>query len=377
MTIQKKSTNHIKTDRNFGLDIVRAVAILLVVFGHGSYLLTNTFLDNFPYVKMIDGVDMFFVLSGFLIGGILLKEINAETRFGVRELTRFWKRRWFRTLPNYYLVLLLNYLVVHFAIIHEDITQFNWKFLLFCQNFSTPFYGFFWESWSLSIEEWFYLTSPLLLVLFLRFFSAKSSFLLVTILMIITPFAYRIISLNPSIDNFWYDQTFRKVVVMRLDSIAYGLLAAWVFYYYVQYWKKFRIICFIAGVGLIVFIVNHHAPNTSFYKQVLMFAITPVSAMLLLPFAQSIQSARGMIARAISHISKISYSMYLINLALVAEVIRDNFPPTSEMDGIFKYLLFWTIVLLGSTLLYTYFEKPMMNLRDRRIAFKKSFRDQV
>jgi len=369
MSCQKQSVNSSKSDRNFGLDIVRAVAILLVVFGHGSYLLTNTFLDNFPYVKMIDGVDIFFVLSGFLIGGILLKEINKETRFGIRELTHFWKRRWFRTLPNYYLVLLLNYLVVHFSIIHEDISQYNWKFLVFCQNFASPFFGFFWESWSLSIEEWFYLSSPLFLVLFLRFFSPKKSFLLVTILMMFAPLAYRIICLNPSMDNFWYDQTFRKVVVMRLDSISYGLLASWAFYYYSMYWQKFKYFSLIAGIGLIIFIVNYTAPNTSFYKQALMFTITPVSAMFLLPFAQSLQSGRGWVARAVSHISKISYSMYLINLALVAEVIRDNFPPVSELDGIFKYILFWIFVLLGSTLLYTYFEKPVMNLRDRKIDY--------
>ena len=39
---------------------------------------------------------------------------------------RFWIRRWFRTLPNYYLVLLINIFIVYFGIIHEDFSQFNW-----------------------------------------------------------------------------------------------------------------------------------------------------------------------------------------------------------------------------------------------------------
>jgi peptidoglycan/LPS O-acetylase OafA/YrhL len=357
------------SERNFGLDIVRAVAIMLVVFGHGSFLLTNTCLDNFPYIKMIDGVDLFFVLSGFLIGGILLKEINSESRFGFKELTQFWKRRWFRTLPNYYLILLVNYLLVHSAIIHEDIHQFSWKFLFFLQNFSSPFIGFFWESWSLSVEEWFYLSSPLLLVVFLNFLSPKKSFLLVTILMMVFPVIYRVTILNPSISNYWYDQTFRKVVISRLDSIAYGLFAAWFFYYFNDYWKKFKIICLILGIGLIIFIVNHESPNATIYKQLVFFTITPFSAMLLLPFAQSISSAKGLIPRSIAHISKISYSMYLINLSVVAEVIRDNFAPTGQIDGILKYLLYWIIVIAGSTVLFTYFEKPVMNLRDRKIKF--------
>ena len=59
--------------RNFGLDLFRALAIVLVVLSHGKFLLNGTVLENFPFVKILDGVDLFFVLSGFLIGGILLK----------------------------------------------------------------------------------------------------------------------------------------------------------------------------------------------------------------------------------------------------------------------------------------------------------------
>lgn len=212
--MQKKyNDTYNNTDRIFGLDLFRAIAIILVVLTHGGFLLKDTFLNNFQYIKIIDGVDLFFVLSGFLIGTILLKEINSKDKFGIRELTQFWKRRWFRTLPNYYLILLINYFIVYFEIIHEDINQFNWKFLFFLQNFTSPFYDFFWESWSLAIEEWFYISSPILLIVFLKFLNPKNSFILVTILMILFPFLYRFYSLNDSIDDFWYGETFRKVVL--------------------------------------------------------------------------------------------------------------------------------------------------------------------
>lgn len=357
--------NNNDSSRVFGLDILRAAAITLVVLTHGAYLIADTRFSGFPYIKSIDGVDMFFVLSGFLIGSILLKEINAETQFGLKALTNFWKRRWLRTLPNYYLILLANYLVIHFKVIHEDISQFSWKFLFFLQNFSHPFYGFFWESWSLTIEEWFYISAPLLLILFYRFFSPKKSFLFVTILMIIAPLLYRISIVNPAIDDFGYDVGFRKIVLTRLDSIAYGLLAAWINYYYEQLWNKHKFIYFFIGIALIAFIVNYKVPNTTFYKQVLTFTFTPISVMLLLPLLKSIKSAKGYIAATITHISKISYSMYLINLALVAEVIRDNYYPTTEVDAVIKYLLYWTIVIVASTLIYTFYEKPIMNFRDK------------
>ncbi|MFN8207522.1 MAG: acyltransferase [Bacteroidales bacterium] len=354
-----------ESNRVFGLDIIRAAAIILVVIGHGSFLLKNTWLEGFPYFRMIDGVDLFFVLSGFLIGGILLKEINSEAHFGFKGLARFWKRRWLRTLPNYYLILLANYLIIYFGIIHEDIEQFNWKFLLFLQNFSKPFYDFFWESWSLTVEEWFYITSPLLLLVFLKFLSPKKSFLLVTLLMILLPVIYRIWNFNPSIDNFWYDVTIRKIVLARLDSIAFGLLAAWLYYYFPAFWKKSEFVSLAVGIALILFIVNYSLPNTTFYKQVISFSITPLSAMLLLPVAAGIRTGKGFVARAVTHVSVISYSMYLLHNALIAEVIRDNFPPTSEIDGIIKYICYWVIVIAGSTLLYKFYERPIMQLRGK------------
>jgi peptidoglycan/LPS O-acetylase OafA/YrhL len=116
---------------------------------------------------------------------------------------------------------------------------------------------------------------------------------------------------------------------------------------------------------LIFFLVEHESSNTSFYSQVTVLSLSPISAMFLLPFAAHWRTGRGLLAKAITHISKISYSMYLINLALVAEVIRDNFPPTTEVDRILKYFVYWFFVVAGSTLLYKYFERPVMNLRDK------------
>ena len=97
-----------KINRIFGLDIFSAFAIMLVVIGHGGFILKETILEGFPYFRMIDEVDIFFVLSGFLIGGLLLKELNKSEKFKPSDLVQFWKRRWYRTLPNYYFILLLN-----------------------------------------------------------------------------------------------------------------------------------------------------------------------------------------------------------------------------------------------------------------------------
>ncbi len=357
------SQQHTITDENrvYGLDIFRAIAIMVVVLSHGSFLLNETCLSDFPFITMIDGVDLFFVLSGFLIGNILLKLINQQEAFGIKQMALFWKRRWFRTLPLYYLILMANYFVVKHGIIKEDFTQFNPSFFFFTQNFAQPFYGFFWESWSLSVEEWFYIFTPILLIVFVKFVSPKKAFLLTTILLMLIPVIYRASILEPGMDKFWLDVTFRKTVVTRLDAIAYGLFTAWLFTYCKSLWTKYKYHALFAGAGLMVFILNFTTENTV-YKQVVIFSITPISAMLLLPFAEGIKKRTGIIAKAVTHISKISYSMYLINLALVAEVISLNYPPQGTTMRILTYLLFWFLVIGISTLLYKFYEKPLMNL---------------
>ena len=129
--------------RVYGLDVLRAIAILFVVIVHGAGIINNTTLENFPWIRMIDGVELFFVLSGFLIGSILLKLVNDNPQLKPTDLLNFWKRRWFRTLPNYYLILLVNWIIVKYKIIDGNIEAFNWKFIFFLHNFAEPFQQFF------------------------------------------------------------------------------------------------------------------------------------------------------------------------------------------------------------------------------------------
>ncbi|MBK9045677.1 MAG: acyltransferase [Bacteroidetes bacterium] len=167
--------------RVFGLDVMRALAIIFVVTGHSMMLEKAE--TGFPWIRLIDGVELFFVLSGFLIGGMLIKIFENTTDYNFQTIKNFWIRRWFRTLPAYYLVLLLNVIFVYTGIIKEDFSQFNWKFLFFLQNFSQPFVGFFWESWSLSIEEWFYIFFPVILgivFLIMKQFQISKKYLFLT-----------------------------------------------------------------------------------------------------------------------------------------------------------------------------------------------------
>ena len=105
-------------NRVFGLDLLRCGAILLVLSVHFVESITPNEVTKFYFTYLhVDGVGLFFVLSGFLIGTILIKDF---LKYGISfsTLLNFWKRRWFRTLPNYYLVLLS---VLGFNYFYKDI----------------------------------------------------------------------------------------------------------------------------------------------------------------------------------------------------------------------------------------------------------------
>lgn len=367
--------------RVFGLDIMRSLAIIFVVMAHGS-MLENAG-TGFPWIALIDGVELFFVLSGFLIGGMLLKIFETSESFGLKTITSFWIRRWFRTLPNYYLILLLNIVVVYFGLINEDFSLFNWKFFLFLQNFSGPQIGFFVESWSLSIEEWFYLLFPL--ILSLAYFAMqritknkKTIFLNAIFIFLLIPFILRVsFASKIEVDEFWLGVKIFKVVIYRLDSIALGLFAAFLKYYYPKFWSKSRIIGFIAGI-IISYMVMYTswAPN-AFATKVFSTFLLSTGCFMLLPMFDSIRKGPKVLVKIFTHVSLISYSMYLLNLALISEVISKNFPTDNAYSAWVMYVAYWGAVIIFSTLLFKYYEKPMMDLRDKwNFDFSKKKRIQ-
>jgi peptidoglycan/LPS O-acetylase OafA/YrhL len=356
-------------NRVFGLDLMRALAIIFVMVGHSIILdKANT---NFPFIPMINGVELFFVLSGFLIGGILLKMFQKSESFGLRTISTFWVRRWFRTLPNYYLVLLLNIAAVYFGIINGDFSQFSWKFFLFLQNFSGPFTGFFLESWSLTIEEWFYLLFPIILgvisfLLILMKRGKKTIFLSAICVFLLIPFLIRLFKASQmNVDSYWLAVGIFKVVIFRIDSIALGLFGAFIKYWYPEFWYKNRNRSFALGVVLSYVILYTVWEPNAFITKVFYIFFQSIGCFLMLPKFDSMTKAPKIIVKVITRISLISYSIYLINLALVAEVITTNIPPSGPLSAWALYGLYWIAVLSFATLLYKYYEKPMMDLRDR------------
>lgn len=142
---------------------MRALAIILVLLYHYMVVVSNE--NTFGYVTQIGwmGVDLFFVLSGYLIGDQILRFLAQK---GTLSLGQFYIRRLLRTLPNYYAVCLLY--IICSATLTGKTTADWWRFLTFSQNFTFRPGDTFTHSWSLCIEEQFYLCVPLIFMLVAR-----------------------------------------------------------------------------------------------------------------------------------------------------------------------------------------------------------------
>ena len=149
--------------RVFGLDLLRAFAIFCVVHRHGMHLIRGTRLDWLSHLPVPHGVDLFFVLSGFLIGLSVMKMMSQPPVW--QQTWRFYRKTALRILPNYYAMLLLNLLAVWLGLITADLTATPMcQFVTLTQNIFTPFQGFYWESWSLPVQWWFYIFFPLIVI---------------------------------------------------------------------------------------------------------------------------------------------------------------------------------------------------------------------
>jgi peptidoglycan/LPS O-acetylase OafA/YrhL len=213
------------------LDGLRGLAILLVVLCHYVGNPDHAPLGFWPHRALLaftvgwSGVDLFFVLSGFLIGGILLDARNSPNYFRA-----FYLRRVFRILPIYYLwtllfaatvIVTLYFLPGHLGVSFGDLLRVPVQ-LLFLQNIYVGMPHFAWTwfvvTWSLAIEEQFYLLAPPLI----RFLSLRRLVEVLAATVILAPF------LRFLLFRYWAPGTYLCAYLMpcRADALSCGILLA-------------------------------------------------------------------------------------------------------------------------------------------------------
>ncbi|WJQ07667.1 acyltransferase [Geobacillus stearothermophilus] len=359
--------------RIFGLDLVRCIAILLVLIAHSDFFFGPVFKDTLIdkalgrlvyYPFGFYGVEIFFVLSGFLIGRIIIKEIFEQGNW--RNLLNFYIRRWFRTLPLYYLVMLVIFL-------YPTGAEFSWTNLLFLQNFNSEDLGYYPVTWSLSVEEWFYFTIPMVMLLYTFLLKNKGPKTFMTIC-----FGIIGISLALRILMYFYgEQSFdfgtRKQVFLRMDSLIMGVILAGVKFYFEDIYnyllskRKKLLIYSLFGFILceIWFAIhNREALNSSFFSRTIYFNLVSIICSMFMVSMDGINLPKNKrLVKLISTISIISYSLYLLHFKIYA-IVSDILTLNNLAIGILGYLLALSLTIVISFFVNKYFEIPIMNLRD-------------
>ena len=178
---------NINTSNISSLDLFRGIAGYGVAICHFYYYLYN--FDNFEFYSIFF-VELFFVLSGFVLFPQLLRVYN-----NTRNIKIFYFRRWYRTIPPYLVALVL------FSILFSKFDIDTLKYLFFIQNITDNFVDldYFYVAWSLSIEEFFYFIFPIFLVVF-----NKRKFIHIVILFILIIYVIKIVYLFLNVDGQFY-----------------------------------------------------------------------------------------------------------------------------------------------------------------------------
>ncbi|TKC00283.1 acyltransferase family protein [Pedobacter cryophilus] len=365
----------------YGLDNLRAFAIIMVLLFHYSGWFQHP--AWFPKVFEFGwiGVDLFFVLSGFLISSQLFVQIKKEGAFSMRE---FFIKRFFRIIPVYYFVVAIYFLFSFFSNDFGARQQLPplWKFLTFTQNFNADFAntGSFSQVWSLCVEEQFYLILPFTLLFFLKVGKLKKAYLLLIILFLggflIRMFCYKYIylsAINGIANKAIWLSTIYFPTYCRLDGLLIGVVIA-AFYNYLPslFLKLSNYANTIIVVGILIVIIayfpsryQYNFVNTIFGFPTICLAFGLLVLGAIMPNSMLYQWK----SKLLSKIAQLSYSIYLIHMAvfLSMQTILFEFGIIKNSNLTFLF----SLIFCGffSLILHYCIEKPFMKIR---VEFLKS-----
>jgi peptidoglycan/LPS O-acetylase OafA/YrhL len=339
------------------LDGLRAISILLVILGHSSEVFSHwTRIPERSYLYLAHtGVMVFFVISGFLITNLLLKEWNATGKISLKS---FYLRRAFRIFPPFYVYLSIIFALTLAGVFHTPLRAFFFAAIYSINYYLGPGGGFVGVQhiWSLSTEEQFYLLWPAVLLLTGR----RRSIYFATCLILISPFSrivtYQILAPeNRAMVNRMFHSS--------LDTIMFGCLLAllWRSDRFNRLMRPFigpSMGSWVMGGSVFFLIVIDPFLDYRFhgvYGLIAGMTLEGVAISLILLHVvrrPETLSGRFLNLATMRHIGIISYSLYLWQNILIGELGR-----------YFPYDLL--AVLAAAELSYWVVERPALRLRER------------
>ena len=358
----------------YGLDNLRAFAIIMVFLFHYPRWFEHP--AWFPDVLKFGwtGVDLFFVLSGFLIASQLFAQIKHEGTFSMKD---FYIKRFFRIIPIYYFVLAMYFL---FPVLSgNQLLPPIWKFLTFTHNLGfTDFdtHRSFGVVWSLCVEEHFYLLLPVTLLLLLKEGWLKKAGVLLVILFI-AGFLIRLYSWfnvyipqSNGIENraLWIE-TIYYPTYCRLDGLLVGVAIAALYNNLPSPFSRLsKYANGIIAFGLLILTISYFLFNNSigFGRSIFSFPMVSIGfgclvlgAIMPTSFLYKWKSA------VLTKIAELSYALYLIHMAVILLTQKIFFEFGIAKDSNLTFVLSIIFCILVSLLLHYTIEKPFMKMRNR------------
>ncbi len=336
--------------RYSSIDQLRFIAAMCVAISH-LIIFKKGYNINYEIISSI-AVEVFFIISGFVLAPQI---INLLHQNNFKNYRVFILRRWYRTIPLYALSLVLISILLG-----KFISLDFFKYLFFIQNFFSIWVNtdYFSIAWSLSVEEWFYIVFPLYLI-FINKFSNNLNIFYTCIIFIFIIFILRF---NFSTEIEW-GQNVRRVVVYRLDSIVFGVLL-FLIKSKIKDTIVIKLILFflICIFSFIVFeILRINAIENKDYYQIIFHYVVAVWGCFVVSlfYVLDKQLENKFFVNFNLYLGKISYSIYLFHLSVIYIISPLN------LSLIISILIFLIVQIILSTLLYYYFEKPIMKSRPK------------
>ena len=321
-----------------------------------------------------NGVYLFFVLSGFLITYLLLKEKNEK---GKILLIKFWLRRLFRIWPLYYITVFISFVLI--PILFKQFGFFSNSELYLGRIGNVNNYGLYplllylfflpnlalikgylvvgaSQSWSVGVEEQFYIVWPILLIIFKRF-NLLLSF--VTIVMI-----FLFINMYPV---YGFLKSIAKVV--PFEFMAIGAIGGY-FYFYQH--EKIDIITNSRLIYLLIILLSFFSLFFSFRPHYFYTVIQGLLFIIMIICTVNKKNNFRFENKYFSYFGKISYGIYMYHplaMFLVMPLTLEYISPSEDLAiyNILIYILITTITLGISHISYNFFEKYFISFKDKNL----------
>ncbi|MBV1775914.1 acyltransferase [Burkholderiaceae bacterium DAT-1] len=357
-----------------GLDSLRMIAIVTVMLFHSGLLrLKLPMAGWFSFGWM--GVDLFFLLSGYLIGGQLFESWQA----GRFSAGRFYARRLMRTLPAYILIVAVYFLLPSLRE-NPEIQPF-WQFASFTENLfiDITHSKAFSHVWSLCVEEQFYLFMPLIALLALRLRSLKVGVgLILGVILLGVWIRYHqwatVVMPVLGDDELKWPRYFEAIYYptwCRMDELVLGVALAAMRVFRRQWWEasgRFANVMLLAGLGLLWLACRMFDDRFTLVSSALGYPVVAMS-MALIVFAGAHRSllSRWRIPGA-GLMAAMAYSLYLSH-KLVMAAYRETFSARFADQPVIGWAICAAMVLLGGYALYRIAERPSLYWRERLLGW--------